>query len=124
MLQETITINRKIVKDINQSPPPPNRAPSPPSVLPAITPGATNSETDNEVAEISQHISAPLSGRSSRGSPAVILEVNKPEVEVTKKTEEMIPAQAVLKVTSDNDPGSLHRHSAHSDLRVVLYSVH
>ena len=85
-----------------------------------MTPGATNSETENEVAEISQHISAPISRRSSRGSSAVILEVNKPEemIEV-KKTEEIIPTQAVLKVTSDNEPASLHRHSAHSDLRVV-----
>ena len=84
-----------------------------------MTPGATNSETENEVAEISQHISAPLSRRSSRTSSAVILEVNKPEVEMKKKTEEIIPAQAVLKVTTDNEPASLHRHSAHSDLRVV-----
>ena len=84
-----------------------------------MTPGATNSETDNEVAEISQHISAPVSRRSSRASTAVILEVNKPEVEMKKKTEEIIPTQAVLKVTSDNEPTTLNRHSAHSDLRVV-----
>ena len=116
--KETITINRKIVKDISSPP----RVPSPPSAVPEMTPGATNSETENEIAEISQHISAPLSRRSSRASSTVVLVVDKPEIEVTKKTEEMIPAQAVLKVTtgSDNDTGTLNRHSAHSDLRVVL----
>ena len=125
MYKETITINRKIVKDISSPPRVPNRVPSPPSAVPEMTPGATNSETENEIAEISQHISAPLSRRSSRASSTVIVVVDKQEVEVTKKTEEFPVTPAVLKVTtgSDNDPGALNRHSAHSDLRVVFNRV-